>query len=198
MILSKIYIKYICFVLLNWKKYRSISFVKNVFLYRSSKIFNLQNNKKAISIESDTYIRGSLYVLGYGGSISIGKRCFVGDGSRIYSASKINIGNDVLISHNVNILDTNSHELNHIERAEAYMEIVAKGHPKHIPNIENAPVTIGNNVWINFNSIILKGVNIGDGAIIAAGSVVTKDVLPFTIVGGNPARILKNLNKNDS
>jgi acetyltransferase-like isoleucine patch superfamily enzyme len=48
-------------------------------------------------------------------------------------------------------------------------------------------------VWIGFNSIILKGVTIGEGAVIAAGSVVTKDVSPYTIVGGNPAKFLKKI-----
>lgn len=54
------------------------------------------------------------------------------------------------------------------------------------------PITIGNDVWIGACSIILKGVTIGDGAVVAAGSVVTKDVEPYTIVGGNPAKFIKN------
>lgn len=53
------------------------------------------------------------------------------------------------------------------------------------------PVKIENNVWIGCNCIILKGVVIGEGAVVAAGSVVTRDVAPKTLVGGNPARLLK-------
>jgi len=56
-----------------------------------------------------------------------------------------------------------------------------------------APIHISDKVWIGFNVIILKGVNIGEGAIIAAGSVVTKDVPAWTLVGGNPARVIKQL-----
>jgi acetyltransferase-like isoleucine patch superfamily enzyme len=51
---------------------------------------------------------------------------------------------------------------------------------------------VGNDVWIGHGAIVIAGVTIGDGAIVAAGSVVTKDVEPCTIVGGNPARFIKN------
>ncbi|MCZ8192279.1 MAG: DapH/DapD/GlmU-related protein, partial [Microcystis sp. LE19-338.1B] len=60
-------------------------------------------------------------------------------------------------------------------------------------DIQSAPVVIEDHVWIGFNVGILKGVTIGKGAIIGAGSVVTKDVEPFTVVAGNPAKIIKRL-----
>jgi acetyltransferase-like isoleucine patch superfamily enzyme len=55
------------------------------------------------------------------------------------------------------------------------------------------PVKINDRVWIGFNSIILKGVTIGEGGIVGAGSVVTKDVPPYTIVAGNPARVIREI-----
>lgn len=61
-----------------------------------------------------------------------------------------------------------------------------KGHPK-----SKGDVIIGNDVWVGMNSMILSGVHIGNGAIIAAGAIVTKDVEPYSIVGGNPARVIK-------
>ena len=54
-----------------------------------------------------------------------------------------------------------------------------------------SPVNIGNHCWIGCNSIVLKGVSIGDGAVVAAGSVVTKDVPPGALIGGNPAKIIR-------
>lgn len=56
-----------------------------------------------------------------------------------------------------------------------------------------APVYIGDKVWIGFNVIILKGVDIGEGAVVAAGSVVTKNVPEWTLVGGNPAKVIRQL-----
>ena len=162
--------------------------------YSSTKVFNLLNDPSKILVGDQSYVRGELHVFGYGGEIIIGTRCFIGEGSRIWSANKVQIGNDVLISHNVNIIDTNSHEMDHQERADGFIRLINTGFPTKDVNVSTSPIIIGNNVWINFNSIILKGVTIGDGAIIAAGTLVTKDVPAFTLVGGNPARIIKQLN----
>ncbi|MFN7691728.1 MAG: DapH/DapD/GlmU-related protein, partial [Bacteroidota bacterium] len=60
-------------------------------------------------------------------------------------------------------------------------------------NIASKPIVIHDKVWISFNAIILKGVTIGEGAVVAAGSVVTKDVAPYTMVAGNPAKFIKNV-----
>ncbi len=58
-------------------------------------------------------------------------------------------------------------------------------------NVKSSPITIKDKAWIGFNSIILKGVTIGEGAVVAAGSVVTQDVPDYAVVGGNPAKIIK-------
>ena len=64
--------------------------------------------------------------------------------------------------------------------------------PLERPITSKGPVVIGNNVWIGDKATILPGVTIGDGAVIAANAVVTKDVPAYSVVGGNPARVIKN------
>ncbi|MDP9080667.1 MAG: acyltransferase [Bacteroidota bacterium] len=187
-------IKYIIRRILSIPVRRKVTAASNVVFYAGVKIYNLLNDPSKITIGEQSHINGELHIFGYGGEINIGKRCYVGEGTRIWSGDKIVIGDDVLISHNVNIIDTNSHEINYLERAAGFFQIITSGHPNKAVNVNTAPIIIGDNAWINFNSIILKGVTIGNGAIIAAGSVVTKDVPPFALVGGSPAKIIKYVN----
>lgn len=86
--------------------------------------------------------------------------------------ARITIGDGVAIAKGVTIRDSDAHSIN--------------GNPQI-----SAPIVIGNHVWIGTDAIILKGVTIGDGSVIAAGAVVTRDVPPKTLVAGVPARILK-------
>lgn len=158
-----------------------------------SSVLNFQNDPTKINIKNNTKIRGELLLFAYGGEISIGENSYVGEGSRIWSGESIYIGNNVLISHNVNIVDTNSHEVNHLERAEGYVNLLKRGHPKEKGSIITKAIIIEDYAWISFNATVLKGVNIGRGAIIAANSVVTKDVPEFTMVAGNPAKFIKYL-----
>lgn len=165
----------------------------SAILYKSTSIINLQKNRNSIMIGKGSMIMGELYVFKFGGKISIGEYCFIGENSKIWSADNIIIGNNVLISHNVNIMDTNAHELNHIKRADRYTSLIQEGPWSNKGNIITKPIIINDNVWVGFNAVILKGVTVGEGAIIAAASVVTKNVPPFTIVAGNPATIVKKL-----
>ena len=162
-------------------------------IYPETKVFNFQNKIKNIKVGKGTHIRGELLIFGYGGSISIGNDCYIGEGSRIWSGDSIIIGNDVLISHNVNIVDADSHEISSVERAERYRELLKSGHWTDKGNILSKPIIIEDNAWISFGVIILKGVRIGKGSIVGAGSIVTKDVTDWTIVAGNPAKILREI-----
>lgn len=174
---------------------KKVMIKENSKIYSCSKIYNLQNNKHSIKIEEKTHIKGELLVFKFGGKIKIGSNSFIGEGTRIWSGERIEIGNNVLISHNVNIIDTNSHEINNIERAQGYKNLLENGHSAIKGNIECKSIIIQDYAWINFNASILKGVRIGQGAIVAAGSIVTKDVPEFTLVAGNPAKVIKHLNQ---
>jgi acetyltransferase-like isoleucine patch superfamily enzyme len=159
-------------------------------LHPAGRVENNQSRQGAIVVAAHTHILGQLVVLGHGGDIRIGESCFIGEHSRIWSANSITIGDRVLISHNVNIHDHNSHSASARNRHLHFNEIFGRGHPKILEDVASAPIVIEDDVWIGFNSTILKGVIIGRGAIVGAASVVTKDVAAYTIVAGNPARII--------
>ncbi|MBO1057380.1 MAG: acyltransferase [Dolichospermum sp. JUN01] len=157
---------------------------------------NWMNDKSLITIGKNGLILGELAVFSYGGKIEIGEDCYIGEGTRIRSANSIKIGNEVMISDNVTIYDTDAHSLNHTLRHQEFVEVVILNNlikdAKEL-DVKSAPVSIEDHVWIGFNAAILKGVTIGKGAIIGASSVVTKDVEAFTVVVGNPAKVIKKL-----
>lgn len=145
------------------------------------KISNLSKNKEAITVGKLTHVRGELLVFEHGGNISIGDHCFIGEGSRIWSAKKISIGNRVLISHHVNIHDNISHPLDAEGRHKDFLHIFQQV-PAPAPDLRAEEISIGDDAWIGFNVSILKGVTIGKGAIIGACSVITRDVPDFAVV----------------
>jgi len=129
------------------------------------------------------------------GKISIGKHCFVNERSVIRARNRVTIGNYVLISSDVYIRDNNSHSIYAEDRQREILADPDFGgvYDPDIPTPDSKPVVIGDHVWIGHKSLIMKGVTIGDKAIVAAGSVVTKDVPPGCIVAGNPAKVVKEI-----
>lgn len=127
-------------------------------------------------------------------SFSMGNRSFIGKGV-ISIADAVDIGDDVLISWGVTITDHNSHNMKFSEREQD----VEMWHvrDKNWSGVKVGKVVIENKVWIGFNTIILKSVTIGEGAIIGAGSVITKDVAAWTIVAGNPAKVIREIPLNE-
>lgn len=117
-------------------------------------------------------------------SIEIGDNCNIGEFCHISACKLIRIGNNLLTGRYVYISD-NSHGNCSLEEVNI--------HPSKRKLHIKGPVIIGNNVWIGERVCILSGVTIGDGAIIAANSVVTHDVPPLTVVGGVPAKIIKTI-----
>ncbi len=163
-------------------------------IYAKARIWNTSNIKENIVIGKHTHIAGTLCVWENCGKIEIGDYCFVGENTRIYSAINIRIGDRVQIAHNCNIFDNNIHSIDPHERHLEYIQNTTKGFYK-LFGLNEKEIIIKNDAWIGTNSIILKGVTIGEASIIAAGSVVVKNVPDYTIVGGNPARQIKVIEK---
>ena len=155
--------------------------------------------KTYLHIGNDCIINGSFIFESKEGEILIGNHTFIG-GSTFISHSKIEIGDNVTIAWGCTIYDHNSHSLDYMERRkdiDDQLNDIRSGQNfianKNWASVKSAPIKICNDAWIGMNVIVLKGVTIGEGAIVGAGSVVTKDVPAWTVVGGNPAKIIKKL-----
>jgi len=110
--------------------------------------------------------------------ITIGRYCTIGDSSFLDGRSGLVIGDCVNFGSHVSVY-TRQHDVDSPDFAEV-----------------GAPVVIGDYAWVSSHSIVLPGVTIGEGAVVAAGSVVTKDVAPYTLVGGNPARYIRDRSRD--
>ncbi|UUX35071.1 DapH/DapD/GlmU-related protein [Fundicoccus culcitae] len=127
------------------------------------------------SIPESTRIRQPFY-MDFGKNIQFGENVFINASVHMQDQGGIKIGNNALIGHQV-VLATLDHDLEPSKRG----------------NLHPAPIVIEEDVWIGANATILKGVTIGKGSVVAAGCVVNKDVPPYSVVGGIPARVIKNL-----
>jgi len=177
-------------------KSRACTVGDRVILHNSSRIINSVDQKERIIVGSNSHIKGELLVYPHGGRIRIGEYCYIGEGTRVWSGSDITIGDRVLISHNVNIFDNKTHPLDPKLRHEQFREIISSGFPKDI-DLSDKPVIIEDDVLIGTMSIILQGITIGRGSVVAAGSVVTRDVARYVVVAGNPAKVIRDISIYD-
>jgi acetyltransferase-like isoleucine patch superfamily enzyme len=149
------------------------------------------NGRDTIKIGDNCSIWARL-CCGQGGSITIGSYSTIRYKTFVGSATSIEIGRYCIISNNVTIYDHNSHPTD----PDIRREMCERGFYHELWDwkfAEKAPVVIEDNVWIGQNALILKGVRIGEGSIVAAHAVVTREVPRYSIVAGNPARVTKNL-----
>jgi acetyltransferase-like isoleucine patch superfamily enzyme len=112
-----------------------------------------------------------------GRNIHVGRRVFINQNCTIYDLADVVIGDDVLIGPNVSLI-TSGHPVEPSRRRDFLI---------------GAPITIERNVWVAAGVTIIGGVTVGENSVVAAGSVVTRDVLPDTLVGGNPAAVIRSI-----
>jgi acetyltransferase-like isoleucine patch superfamily enzyme len=166
---------------------------RNVRFSGSGRITNILGDRDAITIGENCVIKGEILTFAHGGRVSIGEWSYVGPGSQIWSALDVTIGKRVLISYSVNVHDNDAHPLDAAARFKQTQAIFQHGHPRADPGISAARVVICDDAWIGFAASVLKGVTIGEGAVVAACAVVTKDVEPYTVVAGSPAKFVRSL-----
>lgn len=167
----------------------------------STQITNESRDRSRISLGHHCRLNGGLVVTG-GGRIEVGNYTTIQHYTYLRCVNHITIGSFCGIASNALIIDNNTHRTDIESWIEHRIRMAPDG--QGYPGLgygwelaESAPVVIGDGVWIGGNSTVLKGVTIGDGAIVARGAIVTKDVEPFTLVAGNPARVVKQLPRPD-
>jgi acetyltransferase-like isoleucine patch superfamily enzyme len=133
---------------------------------------------------------GTLFDVGAEGSVEIGRHSML-NAVHVICDARIALGDHVLVSWNVVLMDSYREPLDPEQRGR-YRRDVAEGRAPSV-RAPAHPIQIGDNVWIGFGSCILPGVTIGEGSIVGARSVVTEAVPPYTIVAGNPARVVRTL-----
>ena len=128
------------------------------------------------AVDASFFLIPPFYATG-GQEITVGRNVFINQNCTLYDLGGVDIGDDVMIGPNVSII-TSGHPIEPSQRRAA---VTAK------------PIAIERNVWIAAGATIIGGVTVGENSVVAAGSVVTKDIPPNTLVGGNPARVIRSL-----
>ena len=142
---------------------------------RAEMLLKMEENAALNVVGDFSFAYGCDVYVFQGAQLTLGKNSYVNKHTEIRCKKSVSIGDDTAIAGRVIILDTDAHS------------VYSDGGTSEM----TAPVRIGNHVWIGAGSVILKGVSIGDGAIVAAGSVVNRDVPPRTVAAGVPAGIKK-------
>jgi len=148
-----------------------------------------------ITVGKDCLIEGDLVTETDESVLTIGNNTYIGGGTIIDCVKSISIGDDVLISYGCILADSDNHSTKYSIRKKDLADWKQRKHDWTTTN--SKPIKIYMGVWIGARAIILKGVTIGEGAIVGAGSVVTKDVPAWTIVAGNPAKVIREIPEDE-
>ncbi len=160
------------------------------FLYRSERSPGVEIGRGA-----STYL-GTMFDVSERGQVKLGNYVLM-HGARVICDAEITIGDYTLISWNVLLMDSYRIPLHAKTRRNELEKVPHRAQRYLSSNGDARPIRIGSNVWIGFDVCILPGVTIGEGAIIGARSVVTRDVPPFSIVAGNPAQFLRDVRSEE-
>jgi acetyltransferase-like isoleucine patch superfamily enzyme len=158
----------------------------------------MPEERKYLVAGNDSVVSGNFIFENKNGNVLVGDRTFIGGGDFI-SINTIEVGSDVLISWGCTFMDNNAHSLRWEERKNDVLEWKKGieqnkiGFYKNWEKVKSAPIKIMDKAWIGFNCTVLKGVTIGTGAIVGAGSIVTGDIPEWTIVAGNPAKVIREI-----
>lgn len=183
------------------KKYKSLFRGKGTVLLENFEIRGEFKDK--VKIGNDSMLNCNIIFESDKGSVEIGDRCFINAGTNIISRSKIVFGNDVTVAFGCTFYDHNAHSLDWKERAkdiklqlENYKKwgCVNSTKNKNWNVVKSKPIVVCDKAWIGMNCTILNGVTIGEGAVVGACSVVRENVEPWTVVSGNPAKIIRKIN----
>lgn len=154
---------------------RRITFALNTAYHSQDEIRQMLSRLFGYTVPQSVRVFPPFYTE-FGKNITIGEDVFINSCCHFQDHGGVTIGNGCQIGHNV-VFATLNHGIAPNDRRNTYP----------------APIVLGTNVWVGSHSTILQGVTIGDNAIVAAGAVVNRDVAPNTIVGGVPARFIKNI-----
>ncbi|MNS29295.1 putative acetyltransferase [compost metagenome] len=161
--------------------------------------YRVVRNKPSLSIGNECILLNDNIFESDTGFISIGSGTFINGGTRLISRSSITIGNNVTIAWGCMIYDHDSHSLDYRDRIADQEQQLRDWHSgnfianKNWETVNSKPIVIGDNVWLGFDVVVLKGVTIGEGAIIGAKSVVTRDIPAWSVAAGNPAKVIKTI-----
>lgn len=183
------------------RKYLNIG-NSNLFPAFSMNLIKPKSEKIYLQVGNDSILSCQITFESQEGTVIIGNNNFIGD-CHLICRNNITIENNVFIAWGTYIYDHNSHSLDYRDRENDILQqlkdfrlgqnFIAN---KNWETVNSNPILIKSNAWIGMNCIILKGVTIGEGAIVGAGSVVTKNVPDWAVVGGNPAKVIKLLPEN--
>lgn len=155
--------------------------------------------KTYLDVGDDNILNCKVIFESSAGLVKIGNRNYIGD-STIICRSEITFEENIFVAWGCHFYDHDSHSINFLERQGDLTQQLNDHRSgqlfiknKNWEVVRTKPIRVCSNSWIGMNCIILKGVTIGEGAIVGAGSVVTRDVSPWTVVAGNPARLIREI-----